>query len=357
MLKQLLKRLFSGPGASAGKQAAWETGDSSSLFESSIARRLDYIQEIKQPLLLISEIQRSGGTLMSQLLDGHPEIYAHPHELKIGRPSKFYWPRLDLSAGPDEWWEGLRENQVVKHAALGYRKGQSADKQKEKPLPFIFSQGLQERIFKKMASSCPRPTQRQILDAYATSYFNGWIDYQGLYRDSTSVRFWSAFVPRLATSEEQCAAFFSDYPDGYLLSVIRNPASWFVSARRHKPEEYILEKAAELWVESTSAAMRNSSRYPGRVLLVHFDSLVKDTEATMRAVCGRLGMAFSESLVVPTFNSLPMSANSSFNASPAGSILKASVGRGQQLTAAESSYLLERTEACYREVLTQVVCT
>ena len=42
---------------------------------------LEHISPVNSPLALISQIQRSGGSLLSQLFDGHPEIHAHPHEL------------------------------------------------------------------------------------------------------------------------------------------------------------------------------------------------------------------------------------------------------------------------------------
>ena len=38
------------------------------------------------PLLMVSQIQRSGGSLMAQLFDGHPQLYAHPFEIQIGYP-------------------------------------------------------------------------------------------------------------------------------------------------------------------------------------------------------------------------------------------------------------------------------
>ena len=51
--------------------------------------------------MLISQVQRSGGTLLSQLFDGHPEVHAHPHELYIGKPKKWDWPPLDLARARD----------------------------------------------------------------------------------------------------------------------------------------------------------------------------------------------------------------------------------------------------------------
>ena len=62
------------------------------------------ITKVQAPLALISQIQRSGGSLLSQLFDGHPQIHAHPHELKIGYPKKYYWPKIDLADTPERWF-------------------------------------------------------------------------------------------------------------------------------------------------------------------------------------------------------------------------------------------------------------
>jgi hypothetical protein len=45
---------------------------------------VDQPTKLDAPLVLISQAQRSGGTLLSQLFDSHPAIAAHPHELSIG---------------------------------------------------------------------------------------------------------------------------------------------------------------------------------------------------------------------------------------------------------------------------------
>jgi hypothetical protein len=61
-----------------------EFKQSKSHLESLHGSCIDHIRPVTSPLVLISQIQRSGGSLLSQLLDGHPELDAHPHELKIG---------------------------------------------------------------------------------------------------------------------------------------------------------------------------------------------------------------------------------------------------------------------------------
>jgi hypothetical protein len=53
-------------------------GDKSSHLKHLHRIALENITPVKAPLALISQIQRSGGSLLSQLFDGHPVIYAQP---------------------------------------------------------------------------------------------------------------------------------------------------------------------------------------------------------------------------------------------------------------------------------------
>ena len=84
---------------------------------------LEHISPVTAPLALISQIQRSGGSLLSQLFDGHPEIHAHPHELMIGYPKKHVWPRIDLNDRPERWFGILFEEIVIEQTREGYKKG------------------------------------------------------------------------------------------------------------------------------------------------------------------------------------------------------------------------------------------
>jgi hypothetical protein len=78
-----------------------EFDDSLSLMEIAYDSWLEQIQPVTVPLVLISQIQRSGGSMLSQLFDGHPQVHAHPHELKVGYPKKFIWPPIDLNGSPE----------------------------------------------------------------------------------------------------------------------------------------------------------------------------------------------------------------------------------------------------------------
>jgi hypothetical protein len=74
---------------------AWELDDLTD-YRAIVRARLAHVVPVAEPLVLISQIQRSGGTLLLQLLDGHRECHVDPYELKIGHPKKHNWPPLDL---------------------------------------------------------------------------------------------------------------------------------------------------------------------------------------------------------------------------------------------------------------------
>ena len=62
-----------------------------------LPRLLEHIEEsgpIRCPLVLISQISRSGGTWLSQLFDHHPQVWTHPLELRFGQSRKSDWPEL-----------------------------------------------------------------------------------------------------------------------------------------------------------------------------------------------------------------------------------------------------------------------
>ncbi len=289
---------------------------------------------VDQPLVLISQIQRSGGTLACQLLDGHSQMPVHPRELHWGRPSKYHWPSLDLTASAASVFDALRERWVEHAASRGYEKLGEAVKATDVDLshfvrPFDFSTDAQRDLFVRLAAE-PFASQRQALNAYATSFFNAWRDYRW---PSGEVRWWVAFTARVMTLPGNLERYLADYPDGRLLIPIRDPLNWYASASRHSDEYRPVASAAMLWRaahEATYAAVR---RYPERVMLLPYERLVDHTETTMRAVARFLGIDFEPILLQPTFNSEPIASNSSFQ--PSLGIDRSGTRRSMQVAAWE----------------------
>jgi len=262
------------------------------------------------PAVIISQIQRSGGSLLSQLLDGHPQLCVHPSELKIGRPNKYYWPNLNLRKSPEQLFACLREHTTLNHAVHGYKKSEKSSQSYR----FIFSASIQREIFCKLVDTLQykrsRLSQRDILDCYITSYFNSWIDYNG---NIQNAQYWCAFVARALTYPVNVRAFFTDYSDGKLVHIIREPKSWYASARVYNANKYgNLNVAKDIWSLSAKSALRNLAMYPDSVLLLTFDDLLLKTQSAMGKICSFLSIEYSDTMLTPTFNGFHIYSNSSF---------------------------------------------
>ena len=248
--------------------------------------RIAHLVEITQPLVLISQVQRSGGTLLSQLFDSHFQCHVHPGELHIGNPNKTQWRPVFPGKRPDQMFDLLYETISLRYLREGYSKWSDGNKEEKEFFPFLFLPDLQKRIFLRLCSD-PR-TERDVLNAYMTSYFNAWLDNRNLYGDKRII---AAFAARLSLDTSSVDQFFSVYPDGWLISIVRDPLSWFVSARQHDATEYgSLEQAVALWSSSTRSALAARQVHKGRVILIRFEDLVRNTEAVMRKIADRLGI-------------------------------------------------------------------
>ena len=269
---------------------------------------LEHVLPVISPLALISQIRGSGGSFLNQLFDGHPELHTHPHELMVGYPEKHHWPRIDLNDRPENWFGILFEDIVSRYNQEGYVKG----KEDKETFPFVFIPALQRKIFLDYINSVQSITVRDVFNSYLTSYFGAWLNNQNY---NGQKKFITAFSPRLAIIKENMELFFETYPDGRLISLVRDPKNWLPFARIHWPEKYDdVSVALHQWNECAQAMLWNKEKYGNRVCLIRFEDLLSKTEAVMSYLADFLGIEFDDVLLVPTFNKLPIKVDTSINA-------------------------------------------
>jgi hypothetical protein len=270
--------------------------------------RLENTVKVDQPMILITQIQRSGGTLLSRLMDGHPSLFAHPYELSWGRPEKWHWPMTPSDGQAPLPFKRLDQDWVRRLAKKAYyRKGK---KREVSTHPFIFNYGLQKGIYENLERSRSDDSVRQYLNQYLTSFFNAWLDYQSLYGPEER-KFVTAFTPRVLMYPESVDGFVRDYPDGYVLSSLRHPAGWYASAIRHKYAGN-LEEVLEFWMRSARAIVAAKQRLGDRMIVTDFESLVADPAELMKRVCERTGLPWHDTLAQPTFNGMLIKSNSHY---------------------------------------------
>ena len=304
---------------------------------------LEHTRPVTSPLALISQIQRSGGTLLSQLFDGHSELHAHPHELKIGYPTKYIWPKLDLKDDPNRWLETLFETSVLSHFKKGYKK----EKKRDDAFLFLFLPSVQREIFLNYVGSTDSPTLRDVFDGYMTSYFGAWLNNQN---STGHKKFVTAFTARLAMRIGNMDAFFETYPDGRLISLLRDPKNWYPSAIRHKPRVCKdLQEGVNLWKNSAQAMARNKERYGDCVCILTFEDLITKTESVMEYLAAFLEIKFEDILLEPTFNKYPIRANTSFEAEKNG-IIASTLNRYKTLSKDELEFIENMTKDLYKQI-------
>jgi hypothetical protein len=211
---------------------------------------------------------------------------------------------------------------------------------------------VQKEIFLDYLGSLGSLTLRDVFDAYMTSYFGAWLNNQN---SSGHKEFITAFTAGLAMSKDNMESFFEIYPDGRLISLIRDPKNWYPSAIRHKPRVCRgIRDGVDLWKKSAQAMLRNKDRYGDRVCILRFEDLISRTESVMRYLAEFLEIGFEDILLVPTFNKYPIRANTSFEAEQNG-IIDSTLNRYKTLAQNELEFIEGTTKNLHQKLMSLVI--
>jgi hypothetical protein len=270
--------------------------------------RRTHLVHVTQPMVLIAQPNRSGGTLLAQLLDGHPELHSHPPELLIGER----WPTLDLSMTPRALFSEIGERHLRRAFEEDYARDKPAQElgrnDQLQRLPMILPRELLIDLFLHVMEDRPCATQRDVLDRYFTSLFNAWLDYQNLYRGPK--RWLVAFRGRM---RRHLPEFFTDYPDGRHITCVRDLKGNVASQWTRKQGRKDFDRPITNWRAAVTAQLGAVERYGrDKVFILTFRQLLTETESVMHSLANWLGIRFDPILLQPTFNTMPIKANSSF---------------------------------------------
>ena len=310
---------------------------------------------VTEPVVLICQAQRSGGTLLRNLFDGHPQCHVHPGEWHIGHTRRYLWPKLKPDQPPETWWVRLREEVLERRFQTGipvdpskYR-GEDASR-REGTYPFLLPPLLHRALFLGAIADIRKYREiegdRDILNAYLTGLFNAWLDNHTL--RSSEKRWAVAFAPRLAWDERR-EQFFEAYPDGRLISILRDPYSWMASARgRQIKDAENSERLLTLWTKSTREMIAAKRDRADQVTVLRFEDLVRSPDDVMRGLADALGIDFADSMVEPTFNSRPIGANSSFAFATEGVVVDPLKSHGNRFDEHQRRLISEACDELYQ---------
>jgi len=261
---------------------------------------LQHISPVTAPLALVSQISYSGGSLLSRLLDGHSKLHAYPRAFAVDSSNKGSWPKIDIKGNPQEWLSIISKAIAFAGIRAGFKQGEKDNAR----FPFMYLPILQKQIFFKYLESVEPLNARHVFGSYMTACFGAWLNYQN---QGLGKKFVTAYAPGMTMQNEAINNFFEIYPDGGLISIIRDPVHWFVSASRLEPQIYgDVESALSHWKKSVRTAIQIRKKFGDRVCLIKFEDLVTQTESVMRFLSEFLGIPYEDILLEPTFNGIPI---------------------------------------------------
>lgn len=295
------------------------------------------------PLLLITQLHRSGGTLFSQLLDGHSAIQAHPHELFIGKPEKWDWPMLaDKLADPAAVFTSLQEEKIAAIGAGGlFIKPGSNKAAKGQEVPFTYSVDRHREIFTSLYQQALAKSQRFAIQLYLDTFFLAWPEYKASGRE----RFVSCFLPHIVMHDGSMLRLFTDFPDLLLVNLIRRPDTWLASLVNHisldLSDQIQVIKNLERWRASVKRILILHENPSVRSFATSYEALVSDPRSELERFCAFSGLTFEPIMLLPTVGGFPVLPNSSYRHSSSG-INKESLALRQPLSEAVAQIINDR---------------
>ena len=250
----------------------------------------------EHPVFVVGH-RKTGTTLLLDLLDGHPELVVLP-----GESNHFvtFLPRIDglaadeVAAEAQAWWilRLVSPSGIPPFWAAGPWNG--------KPDPYeVFSRNL-------LALVVAEPRRDTLgLAAVALHAARGW---------SGRPRAW---VEKTPGQEHEVDAILARYPGARFLHVVRDPRGVAGAIARIDGQTGQRTDMVEIGLtvgRSFAAAAANVERLGGdRYLVVRYEELVTEPQATMQRVARVAGIDWDDSLLTPTVGGVPATANSAWS--------------------------------------------
>jgi hypothetical protein len=293
---------------------------------------------------------RSGTTLMVALLDDHPQLLVFPEECQYLHPNpKATDPRAGVAG------RLLKEKARRRLAGHSLERAEIPD---ERRYAHFDGRSFEAEADRRFASLKARDGGRTeaalsltaLIEAFAAACASG------------PYARWVVKNPRY---EQYWPEIFRDFPSARILLMLRDPrrailsrtlktakkrfikhggapSAWKLAAPQASPPIKFIRD----WHCSLVQYRRILSAFPDRVLLVRYEDLVRDMRPMMERVAGFLGIAWSDSLLAPSFMGTPWPGNSIY-----GSPDTAEPAEGRRAAGAWAPHHLWQIEAWLGESL------
>jgi hypothetical protein len=293
-------------------------------------------------LIMISAMYENGGNTTHRHLDGHPELFVYPFESQVGTgfgsdflssyvPIRYRWPEFPIEGDAADDYEMFWDEELK---TLLRAPGRS----KFRDSGLVMDENARRARFIEIANGLGR-SRRHLVEAFFRSTFDTWSNYN----TTGAEKYYVGYNPVQVLDTDK---ILTDFPDGHVIHVIRNPYSGFADQFR-RPFPPSLHRYAHTWAYAQTLALTYQRKYAGHFHIVRFEDLVSQKTTVMNGLQDALGIGRSETMLYPSFNGQELK-----NIVPWGTIRTATaeenVATARELSAAQQAEIAAITHVPHR---------
>jgi hypothetical protein len=248
-------------------------------------------------LFMISAMYENGGNTTHRLLDGHPELFVYPFESQVGTslvtdylasyvPFKYRWPEFSLNGTVEQDYELIFDEEMK--VLL-----RTPERSKFKNCGLKLDEKARATRFVEIMKGKPR-SRGNLVEAFYRSTFDTWTNFNAKGQEHVYV----GYNPVQVFDTEK---IFADLPNAHVIHVVRNPYSGYSDTKK-RPYPLSLARYVWTWNLCQHMALTYVEKYPNQFHIVRFEDIVADRKGTLSKLCQKLGIAWSDSCLTPTWN-------------------------------------------------------
>lgn len=264
---------------------------------SSDIKSIDKFESFNNKIILISQLQKSGGHLLLSLLDGHSRIHVYPHELILNQPQSLWFDEKKLIFKNQSNYSLKLVNS--KHATDLITNDKSNNIKN-----FFFSLAKQEKIFKKYKK---KNNFKNNFILYFFSFFNSWINYHKKFNNDPIV----FFIPQFFANEISSKKLYENFKNFSLVYICRDPLTWSRSAKNYKPNKFKnLSDLLNFYIAHQKFLLKNFKKKD--IVVISYENLIKKSKLEIQKLLKKLGLNIGKINLSFTSNNQSISTYSSF---------------------------------------------
>lgn len=294
--------------------------------------------------VMISAGFEHGGNVTHRHLDGHPELLVYPFESQLGNRSfndflasvervQYRYPEFPEGLSAGELYE-----QIIDEEMKTFLRKRNGSKFKNADL--VLNENRRKEPFEKYLGTGPYPRKR-VIEAFFRSTFDAWENYYVMPQANMT---YVGYSPAIGID---AARMVRDFPNIKIMHIIRNPFSAYRDTKR-RPFPQPIGKYLITWNIYHSTVEMYAKMYPENVKIFRYEDMVANKEKYMHEVAEFIGVAYSETMLYPSWNGQEIKEN----IAPWGTVLKSDENYNkeiiEELTSEEKQQIIYATTALAR---------